>query len=522
MKSELEKYKSFYEKNKILIGFSFFSTILIYFAKIITPAVGMDTDIYLYDSVNYNLHWTEISRFGQVLLKKIFWNENNNFFIWNILGILLFILSIIFFIFLVNRMIEDSDIKIDKKLSFVISGLILSSPLFVFQFYFVLQVFEFSLCLFLVIFSVYIIEFINIHSIIKLILVSIILGISFGVYNTFVLSYVLVVSAVQLLRLYTRIKKNEEYSIAQYFVDFLKYGIYCIVGLIVFYILNKLAINYYHAVPKSHATNMIYWLNNPFFATLKKFVHTMGKIILLPGAKSGFYYYNYSVLVYFVSMIILIVRMAFVKPKYVVQLIMGLFLLTVSGFGIVIATATADLPRTMVPQFPFMIGFGLYFILLFVSNKYVRSGLLIAITLFCLLQMRDTADLTLSEKMTFEEDYSQMLEIDMAIKQLHLPDDRERKVIITGVSVSKNRFSKGYFGEVLGVSMLHYGYFTDRQTHAFFSGDNILILMDLYGMKYKKPTREEYTEALSRHPELIDSQSWNCFYDDKYIYVHIK
>ena len=150
----------------------------------------------MYDSNVYTRHWLSIGRTGQVLLKKIFWRNNANFILWNILGIFIFIIAIIYFVYLLKKIT-----KLNKNNFLIPTLLILSSPLFVFQFYFVLQIFEFSICLLFVLFSVHIIEFTNINNIIKSIMVAILLGISFGVYNTFVLFYTVVIAAIQLVKI---------------------------------------------------------------------------------------------------------------------------------------------------------------------------------------------------------------------------------------------------------------------------------------------------------------------------------
>lgn len=189
MKREFENIKYFILNNIGMVVCSLILTFVIYLVKITTPAIGMDTNQYLYDSNVYTRHWLSIGRAGQVLLKKIFWRNNANFILWNILGVFIFIIAIIYFVYLLQKIT-----KLNKNNFLIPTLLILSSPLFVFQFYFVLQIFEFSICLLFVLFSIHIIEFTNINNIIKSIMVAVLLGISFGVYNTFVLFYTVVIA----------------------------------------------------------------------------------------------------------------------------------------------------------------------------------------------------------------------------------------------------------------------------------------------------------------------------------------
>ena len=157
MKREFENIKYFILNNIGMVVCSLILTFVIYLVKITTPAIGMDTNQYLYDSNVYTRHWLSIGRAGQVLLKKIFWRNNANFILWNILGVFIFIIAIIYFVYLLQKIT-----KLNKNDFLIPTLLILSSPLFVFQFYFVLQIFEFSICLLFVLFSIHIIEFTNI------------------------------------------------------------------------------------------------------------------------------------------------------------------------------------------------------------------------------------------------------------------------------------------------------------------------------------------------------------------------
>ena len=104
-----------------------------------------------------------------------------------------------------------------------------------------------------------------------------------------------------------------------------------------------------------------------------------------------------------------------------------------------------------------------------------------------------------------------------------MDDLDSKKVIITGFSPSRNKFVKGYSIELIGVSMLHFGYFDDSNIHSYYLCENTLDIMSLYGMNYQKPTLEEYQKALKLHPELLtSSKSLSVFNEGDYIFVHIK
>ncbi|MCJ0549406.1 glucosyltransferase domain-containing protein, partial [Enterococcus cecorum] len=137
MIKDLVEFKKYIAENKIFVFVSLIISILIYYLKMTTPIIGMDTNGFLFDQEGYNKHWLSIGRVGEVLIKKYIWRGNNNIFLWNTVSCLLFTFSVVFFSFMLSKIINDR-----KHLRLLLPCLILSSPLFVFQYYFVLQMFE--------------------------------------------------------------------------------------------------------------------------------------------------------------------------------------------------------------------------------------------------------------------------------------------------------------------------------------------------------------------------------------------
>lgn len=518
MIKDLVEFKKYIAENKIFVFVSLIISILIYYLKMTTPIIGMDTNGFLFDQEGYNKHWLSIGRVGEVLIKKYIWRGNNNIFLWNTVSCLLFTFSVVFFSFMLSKIINDR-----KHLRLLLPCLILSSPLFVFQYYFVLQMFEFSLSLNLVLFSIYLIEFLSLNRILKSIIVIFLLGITFGVYNTFVFYYILIVSSIILFKITRAYRNDSFFDFKNMISEYICYGIYCILGVLFYIIVNFLVLRYCNITQVSHATNMIYWTSAPLSESLKKLFKTLMYLFFKPGIKSGFPFYNYLPLIMLLCMFLSLYKLFLKRKDLFLQAIFSSAVLCSSGLGIVLITAAADLPRTMVPQFPFMIAIGIYWSMMIFNNNKLHTTLLMLLCFFTCLQVRDSLNLVVSEKMTFEEDYVRMVEIDMAIKDLHLSDDYKKKVVLTGNIPSKNRFNIGYPNELVGVSMFNFAFSSDNQIHSYYVGDNILIIMDTFGMKYNKPTLNEYQDAIKRHPELLsDTSALRCFSDDKYIYVHVR
>lgn len=518
MYKEFVSFKNFVSSNKILVVFSVAISLLIYYLKMITPIIGMDTNGYLFDMNGYNKHWLSIGRVGEVLIKKYLWRGNNNIFLWNTLSIFLFAFSVIFLAFMISKLINKNN-----YINLVLPSLVLTSPLFVFQFYFVLQIFEFTFCIVLVLLSIYLIEFTNVKMVVKIFFATIFLGITFGVYNTFVFFYILLVSTIILFKIYNAIYREQSYSFKKMMFDYIYYAFFCVLGIIFYFVINYYTLRYLNITQVSHATNMIYWFSAPIGDSLHRLVVTLFNIFIRPGINSGLPYYNYLSLIMLVCILLSLYKVFRTRKDLVLQTIFTVLVLLSTGLGIVLITASADLPRTMVPQFPFMIAIGIYWSMVILDNKKFKIAILCLLLFFTCIQFRDSSNLVVSEKMTFDEDYTRMIEIDMAIKNLELNNYSDKKVILTGYSLSKNKFNIGYFGELVGVSMFNFAFSSDSKLHSYYVGDNILIIMDAFGMKYNKPSLQEYQDALTRHPELItDTTALRCFSDENYIYVNIR
>lgn len=518
MPTEFHNFKYFIENNKILLFFSTLLTIIIYYPKLISQSIGMDTNAFLYDNNGYYMHWMRIGRVGQVVLKKVLWRENSNIFLWSILSIILFILSCILLAY-----IFDSLYKFDKYLYLILPTLILTSPLFVFQFYFVLQIFEFTLCMLLVIITVYLIEFKFVNIIYRLPICICALSICFGVYNSFVLFFILIASSVQLIKIRKFMVDRKAYRFKTFMFEFVSYGLYCIGGLCSYLLMDKLLLNYYHLTSTTHAVDMVKWFSMPFSQSFELFLTSLYNVIFNPGKNSGLLYYNHSTTLLFI-LLTYCIAVIFIRYRFLlIPTVISTVVFIVSGIGIIIATAAVDLPRTMVPQFPFMVGIGILWGITFINKQRVKTILILLIAFFSFIQIKDSSNLVVSEKMTFEEDYVKMIEIDSAIKNLHVTDLNSKKVVITGFSTSKNKFNVSYPTELVGVSMFQFGYSDDPKVNAFYSAANVLSIMKSFGMEYNIPNQEEYQKALAEYPEATMSKKLlSCYATDNYIYVNIK
>lgn len=135
----------FMSKKKSLVIYTMFLIVLIYGLKIANTSYGMDTNWFIQNPSGYMNYWISIGRFGEVILKKIFLKEFTNIYMINTLTCILLGITSLYLTYLFSDYIE---IRENKKL-FIVPSLFTTSQLFVFQYYFVLQNFEFSLAMLL-------------------------------------------------------------------------------------------------------------------------------------------------------------------------------------------------------------------------------------------------------------------------------------------------------------------------------------------------------------------------------------
>lgn len=508
----------FLRKNMSLVFFTISITIFTYGIKIFYFSYGMDTNLYIdrYDA--YLNHWFSISRFGEVFLKKLLWGPYTNIYLLNILALSLFVLSALTMCYLFSRIIY-----IRTNHFFVFTALFLTNSLFVPQFYFVLQNFEFTLGIFLVVCSCLLLTYNKNSKTIRLFyrfLSFLMLTLAIAIYQTFILFFIAIVVAMSLLNIQKYVKNNILFNLKTLLLLVLPFVVMLFLSTIFYFLLNKLILFYLGIPNANHSTDMMAWQNLGLKQGLISTYHSLSDIILKPKDPTRVFIYNFSSLVAIIVSIIIIIRQFILDKKSAISVLICFLTLFISGFGIVLATATVPLPRTMVPQFPFILSFIFFYAALTIESKYFKSLLYLLIIFFSFSQLKLSSNLLQSEQMTFQEDQRKMQKIDQLITNLQLENASNYKLIIIGSSNSKNSFNLNVYNELIGCSMFQFG--KNDALGSFYINENIISLMRINGMIYQYPEQEEYLDIWNNRTTLKDSKiDFGIEVIDRYIVINL-
>lgn len=187
------------------------------------------------------------------------------------------------------------------------------------------------------------------------------------------------------------------------------------------------------------------------------------------------------------KIIIYIILIIYFYKRYDVKICsLLLFLLFLAGLGIVIASGTLPTPRSMVPQYPFLIAFIVFYLSILVDNdKLITNVILGIVLLLTFTQVKMSSNLVVAEDAIFREDQQKIQLIYQAVENLQLENKSDYKLMIIGSSPAKNKQRFGNFGDLVGVSMFEFG-----GTYAI--STNVVSIMENMGMSYQSPTYEEY------------------------------
>ncbi|MHC5228182.1 glucosyltransferase domain-containing protein [Enterococcus sp. LJL99] len=517
MTKELKDFKKFCSTNIALILYTFFLTIAIYGIKIVNYSYGMDTNAYISNQKNYFWHWLSIGRFGEVFIKKYLWGSFTNIYLLNILTFILFACSSILLCYFFDKLL----IRKTKKI-YIIPSIFITSQVFVYQFYFVLQNFEFAIGMILVLLAAILLESSSENKqirVLKFVLSIALLVFSISIYQSFALYFVGIAVAILSIKVYNNYATN---SVVRFF-DLVKVAIpyvaTAITSLILYILVDKLVGKLLNVPRLGHESAMMLWFKVPFKEAFISLLKSLKRVILMPNFGNQANVYTFGLLFGIVLMIIILIRLAITKNKNLIAVTICFFTLLFSGLGMIFATATTPLPRSMVPQFPFMVAFLLFYASLFFNKKVLNYTIVIMVAVFSFNQVKTSSNLVVSEQMTFEEDQRTIMRIVSAVDDLHLENPSSYHLIILGSSSSKNAFNLSVQNELVGLSMFKFGLSGDGSAYHITNG--ILEIMRIMGINFKSSTREQYDEYWKNKTTFTEDTEFGVEVIDDFIIVKI-
>lgn len=184
MKVFINEFKEFCKNHILLIIFDVILTGIVFGIRIMSSNITVDTELFM-DIPYMKYNWLEIGRWGLIFLKEVFKTSWFNIYANGALAYLVMIAILVSYAFLFYRLSKE-------KLNFyVFSGLFITHPILVFQWWFRLQTFEIAVSILLIPLALlFIFDWLDNGNKLKCILGMCLMVLSFGCYQTNVILYV--------------------------------------------------------------------------------------------------------------------------------------------------------------------------------------------------------------------------------------------------------------------------------------------------------------------------------------------
>lgn len=480
----LQNIRNFAYKNKVLIIFSFLLSFTVYGLKIFNVNYGMDT-LQLMSNFNFTMnHWVSIGRPGMLIFKKLLFGQYTNVYTLNILGIFFMTVSSVAICYLCFISLEE---YFPKWKIFIIPSLFISSPLWPQQYYFVLQNFEFSFCMFLIILSVILIYKPQKFSI-NFLLAIVLITLAFSVYQSFTIFFVTMASFLMLLLIYKNQKRGYTYSKALLLKTALRFITAFIISFLSYTVFKDFALYHYRVIESSYLKNQILWGRFPLNQIFSSMLRGL-KLIILPD--QGNLAFSYLFLIGCISLIITFIYQCYCKrtSKFIFVLVSLIFLF--SGISMIFIYGEAPTIRSLVPSYSMVCAGTIFISSLYYNKKSVGLGIFLLVVLYSFKQINLTSNLLISDQIRFEEDNQKIELITAKIDALGLNNIQNYKVMMVGFWPSESSLVQQ--NEMIGSSLFQFGDFTGD---SYATSQNVITLMRTRGIIYQYMTHAEYKKVL--------------------------
>ena len=495
---KIEKNNNFIEfikKSKWQIAIILFFIIFAFGERIISQSFSIDTELYIQDIGREGRWdwWIILNRWGLVLLNKVFQMDSLPIFASNFLtATCILAYSILFnYLFYINLKEEYKEKFI--KYQFIFPIIFITNPVFAEQYNFILQNVSVAFTVMLIPIIILMLDKIenpNIsrkNKIINTIIAMFLLILSFGVYQSVILLYIVTVVVCYLLKV---IKEND--NSWKYLGKHI--GIFLLSAIIYLGIGKVLAIG-----QESSSYLQLAWLKD----SIKQCLINI-KNCIIPVLKCDTIFYNIGYWITILSVGMLIGKL--VKDKKMkIGIAIGSVGLLLAPFYIMIITGVDQLKRTQF-NYSFVIGVALLFLVIGLDKfkkldivKKVIIGISLAIAF---TQSYYSANLFHTVDVTYENDkmFAQRL-ISRIEEQEWYDRDKEYKLIFLGrnKTEAKNVYLKS---EVIGSSFFDFDY-----QYIYGLNSRAIAFLDILGYKFNNPTEEDFENA-KRKIEQEPIKAW--------------
>jgi len=449
--------------------------------RIISQSFSIDTELYISDIGNPDRWnwWLTLNRWGLVLLNKIFQIDSLPIFTSNFLCVALIILYSIGFNYLFYKHTKDDYKEQFLKYQFIFPILFVTNPIFAEQYNFILQNVSVAFTVLLIPIILLIIDKAGnsenkIKKLIYYIISTSLLILSFGVYQSVILLYIVTVVVCYLLKVFKDNDNNWKYLGKQIGIFLLSAIFYFIIGKI---------------LEKGNSTSYLQmaWLTDTISQCLENIKLCINAVIKCEGI-----FYNIGYVISLIISIIFIIYLC-VKKKIKLGVIIAMFALLLSPFNIMIITGVDQLKRTQF-NYPFVAAIILMYTVIYLSKidkvKWLKNIFIILTCIIAYSQAYNTSNLFYTVDVTYksDEEFAYNLMEKVEAKEWYNPNE-EYTIIFVGRHQKelKNVYLKS---EVIGSSFFSFDY-----EYIYGVNSRGIAFLNILGYKLNEPTADEFEDA---------------------------
>lgn len=512
-----ESLMQFLKERRGLILYTILLTLICYGLALGNLAFGMDTNQYMSVPDDYLKHWVSIGRFGQVWLKELMGTDFTNIYLLNLLGIAFLSLSTLLICALFSHCLNH---KISNLQLAVLPSLFATSPFFTTQFYFVLQIFEFMLSLFLTVLAVYLVATTQKYKIEwwKSALAACLLAFSCSIYLSMLLLFTALTATTLLLTIRQLHNEGKELSIAGLLRLAVPFMIVFLLGSGLYYLFDQIALQMTGVTDVDHTAGDRIWGKVPFLESLSSLMKSLIKISIWPK------FWNFTP-IYGPQLIIgvLLALPPLFNPKLLhshsrLSYVLCLVVLLVSAFGVTLATGIIPTPRSMTPQFPIVLAILFFLAGLTLNGSVIKKIFMILIVFFTMNQISLTTKLMVSQQATFEEDQdrvSQLITLAQPVLANQEKSIGDYRLAIIGNGRARNKFAYSITGELIGISLFEFGW-----PDSSGPSRNVADLLMISGQPIKYPSPDSFNQLRDKYEKQAkDDGSMRVFIEGEYLVV---
>ena len=473
------KIVNYLKKSKVSILIIVIFTLFAFGQRLISGAFSIDTEIHINQlgtSVN-DIWWTQLGRWGLVLLNKFTQMNTLPIFTQNFLTIFIMIMYSIAFNYLFYTLINDKYKNIFLKYQFIFPIIFITNPIFAEQYNFILQNVSVALSIFMIPITILIIhkamdEKNKVKKLFFYIVSIIIASICFGVYQSIILLYIATVVVCYLLKVLNENDNNWKYLFTQILIFLIVAIVYSIISKILGQGNYYLQSAWGESGIKQCLKNIFYCVKNVLYCDT--IFYNIGYVISIFG-------------------VIGIVGYLAIKKRLKIGIIIALIGLMAAPFYINVVTGVDQLKRTQF-NYPFVIGIVMTLLIMFLAEKeklkYITKLGLIFVIGLAYMQAYTTSSLFYTADITYKSDESFAHNlVENIYEKSWYKENEEYTIIFVGEHLQnlKNAYLKS---EIIGRSFFEFDY-----QYIYGVNQGATAFLEILGYKFKMATAEEFENA---------------------------